>query len=206
MIILGLTGSIGMGKSTTAELFRQAGVPVYDADAEVAALYAPGGAATAVVERAFPGVTRNEAVDRALLSAALLKEEDGLKRLEAAVHPLVRLRRAAFLDAARDRGAQVVVLDMPLLFEVGAEDQVDAVLVVSAPTEVQRQRALSRPGMSAEKLDLILARQVPDAEKRARADFVIDTSAGLDEARAQVERVLKAATAPGWTPPRLREA
>ena len=206
MIILGLTGSIGMGKSTTAELFHQAGVPVYDADAEVAALYAPGGAATAVVEQAFPGVTRNGAVDRGLLSAALLKEADGLKRLEAAVHPLVRLRRAAFLDAARDRGAQVVVLDMPLLLEVGAEDQVDAVLVVSAPTEVQRQRALSRPGMSAEKLDLILARQVPDAEKRARADFVIDTSAGLDEARAQVERVLDAVTAPGWTSPRLREA
>jgi dephospho-CoA kinase len=206
VIVLGLTGSIGMGKSTTAGLFRQAGIPVYDADAEVAALYAPGGAAAAAVEQAFPGVTNNGAVDRALLSAALLTEQGGLKRLEAVVHPLVRLRRAAFLDAARDAGAKAVVLDIPLLFEVGAENQVDAVVVVSAPTDVQRQRALSRPGMSAEKLALILARQVPDAEKRGRADFVIDTSAGLDDARIQVGHVLGVVTAPGWVPPRLRDA
>lgn len=204
MIVLGLTGSIGMGKSTTAGLFRQAGIPVYDADAEVAALYARGGGAVAVVDHAFPGVVSDGAVDRTRLSAALAAEPDGLKRLEAVVHPLVHARRVAFLDEARAEGAAVVVLDIPLLFEVGAQDEVDAVVVVSAPEEVQHQRALARPGMSSEKLAMILARQVPDADKRARADFVIDTSKGLDDARAQVNRVLQTVTTAGWTPPRRR--
>lgn len=204
MIVLGLTGSIGMGKSTTAGLFRRADIPVYDADAEVAALYAKGGGAVPLVQQAFPGVVSDAAVDRTRLSAALAAEPAGLERLEAIVHPLVRARRTAFLEQARAEAATIVVLDMPLLFEVGAQDQVHAVVVVSAPADVQRRRALARPGMSPEKLALILARQIPDADKRARADFVIDTSKGLDDARAQVNRVLQTVTAPDWTPPRRR--
>ena len=204
MIILGLTGLIGMGKSTTASLFRQAGVPIYDADAEVATLYARGGGAVELVQRAFPGAVGDGAVDRTRLPAAVAAEPAGLKRLEAIVHPLVRARRAAFLDRARAEAAKVVVLDMPLLFEVGAQDAVDAIVVVSAPQDVQRRRALARPGMSPEKLAMILARQIPDADKRARADFVIDTSTGPDDARAEVNRVLQIVTAPGWTPPRRR--
>jgi dephospho-CoA kinase len=204
VIVLGLTGSIGMGKSTTAGLFREAGVPVYDADAEVAALYAKGGPAADLVEAAFPGTTVEGAVDKARLSAALLDKPAALARLEAIVHPLIAARRAAFLEASRTRGAPVVVLDVPLLFEVGADAETDAVVVVSAPLDVQRARALARPGMSARKLELILARQVPDAEKRARADFVIDTSAGVQSARDQVRRVLDEVTAPGWIAPRRR--
>ena len=202
MIVLGLTGSIGMGKSTTAELFRQAGTAVYDADAAVAALYARGGAAVAPVEEAFPGVVRDGAVDRQRLSAALAKDPSALAGLEAVVHPLVEARRRTFLEQARADGASVAVLDVPLLWEVGAHDQVDAVVVVTAPEDVQRARVLARPGMTDEKLRLILARQIPDAEKRDRADFVIDTSRGLEEARAQVETVLNAVRAPGWTAPR----
>ena len=202
MIVLGLTGSIGMGKSTTAELFRQAGTAVYDADAAVAALYARGGAAVAPVEEAFPGVVRDGAVDRQRLSAALAKDPSALARLEAVVHPLVEARRRTFLEQARADAASVAVLDVPLLWEVGAHDQVDAVVVVTAPEDVQRARVLARPGMTDEKLRLILARQIPDAEKRDRADFVIDTSRGLEEARAQVETVLNAVRAPGWTAPR----
>ena len=204
MIVLGLTGSIGMGKSTTAALFRDMGVPVYDADAEVASAYAPGGAAAGPVERAFPGVTVDGAVDRARLSVRLLDQPAELARLEAIVHPIIAQRRAAFLDQARADGAPVAVLDIPLLFEVGADLEVDAVAVVSAPLEVQRERTLARPGMSAEKLDLILARQVPDAEKRARADFVIDTASGIEPAREQVRAVLDQLTAPGWSPRRRR--
>ncbi len=204
MIVLGLTGSIGMGKSTTAGLFRQAGTPVYDADAEVAALYARGGAAVAPVEQAFPGVVRDGAVDRARLSAVLAKDPAALARLEAVVHPLVRDRRQAFLDRRRTAGAAVAVLDIPLLFEVGADEDVDAVVVVTAPPEIQRARALARPGMTGEKLDLILARQIPDAEKRSRADFVIDASQGLEAARAQVQAVLDAVSAAGWTAPRRK--
>jgi dephospho-CoA kinase len=199
MIVLGLTGSIGMGKSTTAALFRQAGIAVYDADAEVAALYAPGGAAVAPVEEAFPGVVSDRAVDRQRLSAALAADPAALARLEAVVHPLVEARRQAFLEQARADSASVVVLDSPLLFEVGAQDQVDAVVVVTAPEETQRARVLARPGMTDEKLRLILARQISDAEKRARADFVIDASRGLEPARAQVRAVLDAVSAPGWT-------
>jgi len=202
VIVLGLTGSIGMGKSTTAELFRQAGTAVYDADAAVAALYARGGAAVAPVEEAFPGVVRDGAVDRQRLSAALAKDPSALARLEAVVHPLVEARRRTFLEQARADAASVAVLDVPLLWEVGAHDQVDAVVVVTAPEDVQRARVLARPGMTDEKLRLILARQIPDAEKRDRADFVIDTSRGLEEARAQVETVLNAVRAPGWTAPR----
>ena len=202
MKVIGLTGSIGMGKSTTAELFRQAGTAVYDADAAVAALYARGGAAVAPVEEAFPGVVCDGAVDRQRLSAAVAKDPSALARLEAVVHPLVEARRRTFLEQARADAASVAVLDVPLLWEVGAHDQVDAVVVVTAPEDVQRARVLARPGMTDEKLRLILARQIPDAEKRDRADFVIDTSRGLEEARAQVETVLNAVRAPGWTAPR----
>jgi dephospho-CoA kinase len=199
VIVLGLTGSIGMGKTTTAGLFREAGVPVHDADVEVGALYAKGGAAAGLVEAAFPGVTVDGAVDKARLSAALLDRPAELARLEAIVHPLVAARRAEFLGRARAQGAPVAVLDIPLLYEIGADAEADAVVVVSAPHHVQRERTLARPGMTGEKLELILARQIPDAEKRARADFVIDTSAGVESARQQVRRVLDEVTGPGWT-------
>ncbi len=202
MIILGLTGSIGMGKSTTAELFRQAGTPVYDADAEVAALYAAGGGAVAAVAKAFSGAVVGGAVDRERLSALLKDRPKAFAALEAIVHPLVAARREAFLNGARAQGAAVVLLDIPLLFEVGADKDVDAVIVVTAPEPVQRERALSRPGMDPQKLDMILARQVPDAEKRRRADFLVDTSAGLEPARAAVQAILRAVTAVDWTPPR----
>jgi dephospho-CoA kinase len=197
VIVLGLTGSIGMGKSTTADLFRQAGAAVYDADAEVAAAYAPGGEAVGPIAQAFPGAVIDGAVDRARLSALLVERPEGFAALEAIVHPLVAARRAAFLDQARAQGVSVAVLDVPLLFETGAHAEVDAVAVVSAPADLQRRRILARPGMTAAKLDLILARQTPDAEKRARADFVIDTSRGLDHARAQVRAVLDALAAKG---------
>jgi dephospho-CoA kinase len=198
VIVLGLTGSIGMGKSTTAELFRQFGAQVYDADAAVSALYAPGGAAVAPVEAAFPGVARDGAVDRERLSAALARDPSALARLEAVVHPLVQARRQAFLDRALADGAAVAVLDIPLLFEVEAQDDVDAVVVATAPEDVQRTRVLARPGMTGDKLELILSRQRPDSEKRAQADFVIDTSRGLEAARDQVRAVLDAVAAPGW--------
>ena len=204
MIVLGLTGSIGMGKSTTAQLFEAEGVPVYDADAAVHALYAKGGAAAAPIEAAFPGVTVDGAVDRTRLSAEVVGKPEALKRLEAIVHPLVGHSRQSFFEAAQASGADVVVLDIPLLFETGGERNVDAVVVVSAPEALQRERVLARPGMTAEKLDAILARQTPDAEKRARADFVIDTARGLEPARAEVRAVLAAVRAPGWTGRRAR--
>lgn len=190
MIILGLTGSIGMGKSTTAAMFAEAGVPVYDADAEVHRLYSPGGAAVAPIEAAFPGVVKDGAVDRNALGARVLGDAEALKRLEAIVHPLVGGTRVGFFEAAKAQGADMVVLDIPLLFETGGERNVDAVVVVSAPAEVQRTRVLERPGMSAEKLDAILAKQMADAEKRARAHFVIDTGRGLEAAREQVAEVI----------------
>ncbi|WP_374575146.1 dephospho-CoA kinase [Phenylobacterium sp.] len=190
MIILGLTGSIGMGKSTTAAMFAEAGVPVYDADAEVHRLYAPGGAAVAPIEAAFPGTVRDGAVDRTALSAQVLGDPAALKRLEGIVHPLVGATRAGFFEAAKARGADMVVLDIPLLFETGGQKNVDAVVVVSAPADMQRARVLERAGMTAEKLDAILAKQTPDAEKRARADFVIDTGRGLEAAREQVAEVI----------------
>ena len=193
-----------MGKSTTADLFRQAGARVYDADAEVSALYGRGGAAVAPVAEAFPGVVQDGAVDRERLSAALAKDPVALARLEAVVHPLVQARRQAFLEQARAATAAVVVLDIPLLFEVGAQHEVDAVVVATAPEQVQRARVMARTGMTDEKLALILARQIPDAEKRARADFVIDTSQGVAHAGAQVQKVLDTVSAPGWTAPRRK--
>jgi len=186
MIIVGLTGSIGMGKSTTSAMFQAEGVPVYDADAAVHALYAKGGAAVAPVEAVFPGVVVDGAIDRAKLSAQVVGHPEALKSLEAAVHPLVGESRKVFFQAAAEANAPLVILDIPLLFETGGERNVAAVIVVSAPEEIQRERVMARPDMTAEKLDAILARQLPDAEKRARADIVIDTSKGLDSARDQV--------------------
>jgi dephospho-CoA kinase len=188
MIILGLTGSIGMGKSTTADFFRALGVPVHDSDAVVHALYA--GRAAPLIEAAFPGTVTHGTVDRARLSAAVLGKPEALRRLEAIVHPLVREEETAFLEKARATRQPLVVLDIPLLFESGGEKRVDKVLVVTAPPEVQRARVLARPGMTAEKLDAILARQTPDAEKRARADFVVDTSHGLAAAEAAVRAIV----------------
>ena len=190
MIIVGLTGSIGMGKSTTSAMFQAEGVPVYDADAAVHALYAKGGAAVAPVEAAFPGVVVDGAVDRAKLSAQVVGKPEALKRLEAVVHPLVGESRKVFFEAAAAVNAPLVILDIPLLYETGGERNVAAVIVVSAPEAVQRERVMARADMTAEKLDAILARQLPDAEKRARADIVIDTSKGLDSAREQVRAAI----------------
>lgn len=190
MLVLGLTGSIGMGKSTTAAFFRELGVPVHDADAAVHRLYA--GEAVPLIEAAFPGTIANGRVDREKLGAAVIGRPDAMKRLEAIVHPLVgKAEREARVRAAA-AGHQLLVLDIPLLFETGGERRVDAVAVVSAPKSVQRERVLARPGMTAEKLDGILARQMPDADKRRRAHFVIDTGRGLEAARRQVADVVKA--------------
>jgi dephospho-CoA kinase len=190
MIIVGLTGSIGMGKSTTSAMFQAEGVPVYDADAAVHALYARGGAAVAPVEAAFPGVVVDGAIDRVKLSGHVVGKPEALKRLEAVVHPLVGESRKVFFEAAAMANAPLVILDIPLLFETSGERNVEAVIVVSAPEAVQRERVMARPEMTAEKLDAILARQLPDAEKRARADIVIDTSRGLDSAREQVQAAI----------------
>lgn len=190
MIVLGLTGSIGMGKSTTAEMFQALGVPVNDADAVVHDLYR--GAAAARIEAAFPGSTKNGVVDRAALSAALAKHPDGFKTLEAIVHPLVREREQAFLEKARQLRAPLVVLDIPLLYETGGEGRVDAVAVVTCDPDIQRARVLARPGMTPEKFTMILSRQMPDHEKRARANYVIDTGHGLDAARQRVEEIVGA--------------
>jgi dephospho-CoA kinase len=190
MFILGLTGSLGMGKSTTAGFFAEAGVPVHDADAVVHRLYE--GEAVAAIEAAFPGTAVAGKVDRARLAARVVDNPAALRQLEAIVHPLVSAAKERFLSEARALGAKVVVLDIPLLFETGGDQKVDAVVVVSAPTEVQRQRVLERPGMTADKLDALLARQTPDGEKRRRADFVVDTSHGFDAARAQVREILRA--------------
>ena len=195
MVILGLTGSIGMGKSATARLFAEAGARVHDADAAVHALYARGGAAVAPIAEAFPGAVREGAVDRQALGAQVAGDAEALRRLETIVHPLVAAERDAFLARAEAEGAQAAVLDVPLLFEVGQDRTVDAVVVVSAPEAVQRQRVLSRPGMTAERFEAMLARQMPDAEKRARADFVIDTGGGIEDARRQVAAVMAALAA-----------
>jgi dephospho-CoA kinase len=188
MMILGLTGSIGMGKSTTAKLFAEAGVPVYDADATVHRLYE--GEAAPAIEAAFPGTTAGGKVDRALLSARVVQDPQAIKRLEAIVHPMLRAYHQEFLKNAERSGAPVAVVDVPLLYETGGEARVDAVVVVTTSPEVQRQRILTRDNMSDEKLDAILARQMPDAEKRKRADFVVDTSHGLDPVRAQIRDIL----------------
>ena len=190
MFILGLTGSLGMGKSTTAGFFAEAGVPVHDADAVVHRLYE--GEAVAAIAAAFPGTTTNGKVDRAKLAARVLDDRDALRRLEAIVHPLVRAAEARFLADARARGAEVVLLDIPLLLETASDQRVDAIVVASAPSAVQRQRVLERPGMTQEKFDALLARQIPDSEKRRRGDFVVDTSRGFDAARAQVREILRA--------------
>ena len=190
MIVLGLTGSIGMGKSTTAAMFAEEGVPVWDADAAVHRLYGPDGAGTRAIEQLLPSAIGADGVDRARLREAMLAEPSLLTRVEAAVHPLVALDREAFLARAEASGASVAVCDIPLLFETGAERWLDRVAVVSAPSEVQRQRVLERPGMTEAALDTILARQVPDREKRQRADFVIETGQGLEWARAAVRDIL----------------
>jgi dephospho-CoA kinase len=191
MKVIGLTGSIGMGKSTTAAMFREAGVPVYDADAAVHDLYDEGGAAVGPVGEAFPGVVKDGRVDREALRQAVLGRPDELKRLNAIVHPLVGRDRIGFFEAAEGAGADMVVLDIPLLFETGGHANVDAVVVVSAPPEMQRERVLARPGMTPERLDAILAQQMADAEKRARAHYVVDTGRGLEAARQQVTEILQ---------------
>ena len=190
MIVVGLTGSIGMGKSTTSAFFREAGVPVHDADATVHRLYA--GKAAPLIEEAFPGTTANGVVDRVKLGAKVLNDPAAMTRLEAIVHPLVGEAERDFRDKARAAGHAMAVLDIPLLLENGGERRVDVVLVVSSPPDVQRERVLARPGMDAQKLEAILARQVPDAEKRRRAHAVIDTGLGLEAARRQVRAFIRA--------------
>jgi len=192
MIIVGLTGSIGMGKSTVTKMFAEEGAPGFDSDAAVHALYARGGAAVAPVEAAFPGVTRDGAIDRDALSKRVVGDEAAIKQLEQIVHPLVRQAQAEFLQANCDAGVPVVILDIPLLFEGAGAKFVDKIVVVSAPSALQRERVLARPGMTPEKFEAILARQTPDAEKRARADFIIDTGASFEATRAQVRAVLDA--------------
>ena len=187
MFILGLTGSIGMGKTATARMFAEEGVPVQDADAVVHALYE--GEATALIEAAFPGTTAGGVVDRVKLGAQVIGNADAIKRLEAIVHPLVAQKRDQFLAESEKNGADVAVLDIPLLYETGGDKRCDAVAVVSAPAEVQRERVLTRPGMTEERFLAILAKQMPDAEKRRRADFIVDTSKGFDAARQQVREI-----------------
>ena len=188
MFILGLTGSVGMGKSATAKMFADEGVPVHDADAAVHALYE--GEAVPLIEAAFPGTTADGKVDRLKLGERVIGHADEIRRLERIVHPLVARVRDDFLAGAERAGAKVALLDIPLLYETGGETRCDAVVVVSAPAEVQRERVLMRPGMTEAKLAAILAKQVPDADKRARADFVVDTSQGFDLARQQVRDIL----------------
>jgi dephospho-CoA kinase len=201
MILVGLTGSIGMGKSETAGMFRALGVPVYDADAAVHRLYDRDGPAVAPIGAAFPGVVRDGAIDRQELGRQVLDDKAALRRLEAIIHPLVGADQQAFLHQAEADGAALVVLDIPLLFETGGEKRVDAVVVVSAPADIQRARVLARPGMTEAKFEAILAKQVPDVEKRATADFVVNSGQGLDFARAQVAEIVAALqnrTATAW--------
>jgi dephospho-CoA kinase len=188
MLILGLTGSIGMGKSTTAKLFAEAGVPIYDADAAVHKIYE--GEAAPAIEAAFPGTTADGKVDRAKLSAKVVHDPAAIKQLEQIVHPMLGASRQKFLDDAERSGAPVAVVDVPLLFETGGEKRVDAVVVVTTTPENQRERILARGTMTNEALDAILARQLPDTEKRKRADFVVDTSHGLDPVRAAIRDIL----------------
>lgn len=192
--LLGLTGSIGMGKSTTAAMFAEAGVPVWDADACVHRLYGQGGAAVPILAVAFPEAIRNGAVDRSALRARMAADTHALSRLESLVHPLVAADRAAFIAAAKAQGAPLVVLDIPLLFETGAETAVDATLVVTTSADIQRARVLERPGMTPEHLAQILSRQMTDAEKRARADYIIETTT-IDEARSAVQTLIRDITA-----------
>jgi len=202
MIVLGLTGSIGMGKSTTTAMFADLGALIWNADDAVHALYARGGAAVGPVDEAFPGVVIDGAVDRSRLAGVLGRDGDAFRRLEAIVHPLVVKGRLEALAAAEARGVRLAVLDIPLLFETGGDAAVDAVVVVTAPVAIQAERVLARPGMTRERFEAILARQLPDEEKRRRADFVIDTGSGLEAARARVDEIVGMVLAPGWTPPR----
>lgn len=190
--VLGLTGSIAMGKSTVARMFEALGVPVFDADREVRRMQGPGGALLGAIEAAFPGSTGPAGVDRARLGAAVFDDSDALAQLEAIVHPAVRAARREFLRGHAE--APLVVFDIPLLFEKGGAEEVNAIAVVSAPAQVQRARALARPGMSAERFEQVLALQMPDAEKRARADHVIDTGAPPEETERQVARLVEKLT------------
>ena len=190
MLLVALTGSIGMGKSTTAAMFAEAGIPVWDADAAVHELYAPGGAGAEAIAGLVPDAVTEAGVDRSRLRDAILKDSTLLKRIEAVIHPLVGADRAEFLARARAEGQAIAMCDIPLLFETGGNAAFDKVVVVSAPADVQRARVLERPGMTAEAFETILAKQVPDADKRARADYVIDTSRGMDAAREQVKAVI----------------
>ncbi|HZT26800.1 MAG TPA: dephospho-CoA kinase [Pseudolabrys sp.] len=190
MIVLGLTGSLGMGKSTAAKMFAEEGVPVHDADAAVHRLY--DGEAAGAIEQAFPGTAAGGKVDRTKLSARVIGDAAAMRRLEAIVHPLVRRSEERFLAEAKRTGAAVAVLDIPLLYETGGDKRCDAVVVVSAPPEMQRQRVLARPGMTEAKFQALLAKQVPDAEKRARADFVVDSGQGFEHARSQIREILAA--------------
>ena len=188
MLKLGLTGSIGMGKSTTANLFRDEGIPVYDADATVHSLYE--GEAVPIIEKAFPGTAVDGRVDREKLGKYVLGSPSEMKRLESIIHPLVHAREQAFLKTQTEAGAEFVLLDIPLLFETGGEKRVDKIIVVSASAEEQRKRVLSREGMTEEKFQAILKRQIPDAEKRKRADFIIDTNHGVEHAARQVREII----------------
>lgn len=189
MLVLGLTGSVAMGKSTTARFFAEEGVPVHDADTVVHRLYE--GEAVPVIEAAFPGTTADGKVDRVKLGSRVMGDLAALRQLEAIVHPMVQDAEQRFLAEAEAQGAPVAVLDIPLLFETGGDRRVDAVVVATAPAEVQRARVLERPGMTEQRLEAMLARQMPDSEKRLRADFVVDTSRGFDDARAQVQAILQ---------------
>jgi len=194
MIILGLTGSVGMGKTTAAQMFKDAGAAIFDADAQVHKLYAKGGAAVPILRAVFPDVIIDGAIDRARLSVHLQKDPLQIKVLESFIHPMVAQARAETISKAVDEGRKVLVIDVPLLFETGGEKLVDKTVVVSAPALVQRARVLAREGMSVEKLDMILSRQMPDAEKKTRADYVIDTNKGLDFTREQVQKIMKELT------------
>ena len=198
MIVLGLTGSIGMGKSTTAAMFRDLGIPVYDSDAVVHELYRAG--AVPIVETLFPGTTKDGVVDRAALSSRVFSNKSELKKLEMAIHPLVQQQRAGFLEDARRQGADMVVLDIPLLFETGGQTQLDGVIVVTASSAEQSRRVLARPGMTRGKFAAILARQIPDAQKRREADFLIDTTAGIEAARQQVVQIIASVRSRLWQP------
>ncbi len=198
MIILALTGSIGMGKSTTADMFRDLGVPVHDADATVHALYA--GRAAPVIDEHFPGVVKDGVVDRAALGAIVLADAEAMKKLESIVHPMVWQEEQDFLAATRERGEPLVVLDIPLLFETGGEGRADGVVVVTCEPDEQRRRVLARPGMTETKFESILARQVPDSEKRAKADFLVVTDGGKDDARHQVADIVERIRSGQWQP------
>ncbi len=187
--LVGLTGSIGMGKTETGKLFARLGLPVYDADSVVHELYEKAGAGSEAIAKAFPDVVKNGRVDRERLAAAVGGDENAFKKLESIIHPLVRQAEKRFISAAAQRGEELVILDIPLLYETRGAGRMDAVVVVSAPEEVRRERVLSRPGMSLKKLEQISARQVPDAEKRAQADYVIETGKGLEHAFEEVKRV-----------------